>query len=291
MGQNRNCLLGIYRSYQICKISVDENRIFWYGWNNDICTTKFFSVRFRFDPSFFKENAVRSGRDPYSFLPVTHAHIRGGGVTFPDSDSTPVPKFLNPDPGPSRAIFQIYESDSCLDSGVKWNFWPLRNFWPIIICQLFCLSELEVAGVTFSDSDCAPVPKSLDPDPRSEIFQIWESGSCSESGYLRSNQNLPMCLLKEWPRILLLLLKLKGDSGPFFREILTQARDPALKENAEYSGIPDPSPSLIRDMHQKKHLLLGKVFDVLISSRTLNQQQDTRIMYLSCSILLKWNIF
>jgi len=28
--------------------------------------------------------------------------------------------------------------------GVKWNFWPLRIFWPIIACQflsLFCFSE------------------------------------------------------------------------------------------------------------------------------------------------------
>jgi len=33
------------------------------------------------------------------------------GVTFSDFDSNPVPKFLNPDPGP--AIFQIWESESC----------------------------------------------------------------------------------------------------------------------------------------------------------------------------------
>ena len=38
---------------------------------------------------------------------------RGAGVTF--SDSAPVPKFLNPDPGP--AIFQIWQSDSCSDPG------------------------------------------------------------------------------------------------------------------------------------------------------------------------------
>jgi len=24
---------------------------------------------------------------------------------------------------------------------IKWNFWPLRNFWPIIVCQWFCFSE------------------------------------------------------------------------------------------------------------------------------------------------------
>jgi len=47
-----------------------------------------------------------------------------------------------------------------------------------------------VAGVTFSDSDSAPVPKFLNPGPA--ILQIWESDSCSDSGYNnRSNRNLP----------------------------------------------------------------------------------------------------
>jgi len=39
------------------------------------------------------------------------------GVTFSDSDSPPVPKFLNPDQDPGPAILQISESDSCSDSG------------------------------------------------------------------------------------------------------------------------------------------------------------------------------
>jgi len=59
--------------------------------------------------------------------------------------------------------------------------------------------EAEVALVTFSDSNSTPVPKFLNPDPRSEmkLFQISESESCS-------------CLiLKQWhiqrPRRFLLL--------------------------------------------------------------------------------------
>ena len=43
------------------------------------------------------------------------------GVTF--SDSAPVPKFLNPDPGP--AILKIWESDSCSDAG--YSHWSNRN--------------------------------------------------------------------------------------------------------------------------------------------------------------------
>jgi len=46
-------------------------------------------------------------------------------VTFSDSDSTLVPKFLNPGPDPGPAIFQISESDSCLDSG--YNYQSNRN--------------------------------------------------------------------------------------------------------------------------------------------------------------------
>jgi len=36
-----------------------------------------------------------------------------------------------------------------------------------------CVYFAEVAGVTFSDSDSAPIPKFLNPDPGPEIVQIW----------------------------------------------------------------------------------------------------------------------
>jgi len=48
-----------------------------------------------------------------------------------------------------------------------------------------------VAGVTFSNSDSAPVPKFLNPGPA--IIQIWESDSSSDSGCNhRSNRSLPI---------------------------------------------------------------------------------------------------
>jgi len=28
-----------------------------------------------------------------------------------------------------------------MNSGVKRNLWRLQNFWPVIVCQLFCFSE------------------------------------------------------------------------------------------------------------------------------------------------------
>jgi len=49
----------------------------------------------------------------------------------------------------------------------------------------------EVAGVTFSDSDTAPVSKYFNPCPDPAICQIRESDSCTDSGYNhRSNRNL-----------------------------------------------------------------------------------------------------
>jgi len=48
----------------------------------------------------------------------------------------------------------------------------------------------------YSDSDCTPVPKILNPDPK--YFQIWESDSCSNSGNRRCNRNSTMFALKQW---------------------------------------------------------------------------------------------
>jgi len=93
---------------------------------------------------------------------------------------------------------------------------------------------VEVTGVSFSDS--APVPKFLNPGP--SIFQIWESDSCSESGYNhQSNLNLPIFLLKKWQHRLLLLPKLKNDSGPFFPKFLTPVQIRVWRKNAESAEI------------------------------------------------------
>ena len=100
-----------------------------------------------------------------------------------------------------------------------------------IICTTRLLHKPEVAGVTFSESDFAPVKKFLNPGPG--IFQIWESDPCSDSGYNhRPNRKFPMFLLKTWPHRLLLLHKLKNDSRPgsVVSQILTPGPDPGPKE-------------------------------------------------------------
>ena len=59
----------------------------------------------------------------------------------------------------------------------------------------------EVAGVTFADFDSAPVPKFLNPGPDMDwaIIQIWESDSCSDSGYNHwCSRDLPMFFLRKW---------------------------------------------------------------------------------------------
>jgi len=105
----------------------------------------------------------------------------------------------------------------------------------------------EVAGVTFSDSDSAPILKVLNPgpdsksgpDPGPEIFQIWESDPCSDSGYNhRSNHNLPMFLLKKRPHRLLLLPKLKSDcgSGSRFSKIVDSG--PGSERKTQNPAVP-----------------------------------------------------
>ena len=90
------------------------------------------------------------------------------------------------------------------------------------------------AGVTFSDSDSAPVQKFLNPCAGPAIFQIWESDSCSDSGYNHpSNRNLTMLLLMKWPHRLLLLPKLKRDSGTGFSQIFDSGSGFASERNAE----------------------------------------------------------
>jgi len=88
-----------------------------------------------------------------------------------------------------------------------------------------------MAGVTFSDSDAAPVPTFLNPDQGPKVFQIWKSDSCSDSGYHRSKRNLPIFLLKKWPRRFLLCqnLKVTPDPGPDFTNFRLRLR----KKNAE----------------------------------------------------------
>jgi len=100
----------------------------------------------------------------------------------------------------------------------------------------------------FSDSDSASVPKFLNPDPGTEIFQIWESDSCSDSGYTINPTEIFACfLLKKWQCRLLLLQKLKSDSGSGsgFSHIFDSGSERKTQNPARVdSGTPDPWPPL-----------------------------------------------
>jgi len=119
-----------------------------------------------------------------------------------------------------------------------------------------CRNLLEVAGVTFSDWDSTPVPKFLNPDPN--IFQISESDSCSDSGYNRGNVKLPMVFLHKLPCSLLLLTKMKSDTGsdPIFQKflILVSSENSDLCEISELSLFVSHFPS------QSKGIKFGKYF-------------------------------
>ena len=105
----------------------------------------------------------------------------------------------------------------------------------------------EVARVTFSDSDSAPVPKFLNPGPA--IFQIWESDSCSDSGYNhQSNLNLPMfkmttqtpasAEIEKWLRIRVRLFP------NFLLRVWIRFEGKTQNPTGVNSGCPDPVPSL-----------------------------------------------
>ena len=95
-------------------------------------------------------------------------------------------------------------------------------------------------GVTFLDSDSAPVLKFFNPDTGPEISRIWESDSCSDSGCCRSKRNLPCfysrsdyadsCYCRNW--------KLTPD--PVFLKFLTQSPDPGKKRRI----LPESNPAL-----------------------------------------------
>ena len=54
----------------------------------------------------------------------------------------------------------------------------------------------EMAVVTFLHIDSAPVPDFFNPGLKN--FQVWESDSCTDSGYHKCNRNSAMFLLKKW---------------------------------------------------------------------------------------------
>jgi len=79
-------------------------------------------IRFQFESSFWISVSGCILTILPDIQPANRLVIISARNTFPDSDLTP----------PCSKIFH---------SDVKRNFWSLRNFWPIIACQLFCFSE------------------------------------------------------------------------------------------------------------------------------------------------------
>ena len=86
-----------------------------------------------------------------------------------------------------------------------------------------------MTGVTFLDSYSACVSKFLNPGPAPLFFQIWESGSSSDSGFNRKltmllfkSDDADSCYCRNW--------KLTLESGTVFQKFLTPGPDPAPKE-------------------------------------------------------------
>jgi len=100
-------------------------------------------------------------------------------------NQTRIQKFWN------RSGFGVWKCDSghlwyppaCLDAQPAGPTFSVAHRHAVRRPSLFS----QVASVTFSDSDFAPVPKFLNLCP--QIFQMWESDSCSDSTYHLSNRN------------------------------------------------------------------------------------------------------
>ena len=152
------------------------------------------------------------------------------------------------------------------------SYW---GFWRVLMSILYLVwYQPEVAGVTFSDSDSAPVLKFWNPrpDPGPAILQIWESDTCSDSGCShQSNLNLSMFLLKKLPNRLLLLPKLKKVTpipGPVFPKFLTPVPDPGPKEKRRIR--PESTPVIrIRSHLWYQHMIIAAGLTLVAKSCTL----------------------
>jgi len=129
--------------------------------------------------------------------------------------------------------------------------------------QKFHKSEISLdTGVNFADFEFAPVPKFLNPEPGPvpDLFQIWESDSCSDSGYHQSSWEFTHILLKKLPNRLLQLPKLKSDPG--FGSGLSQMFDSGTERKVQNPAGVDSGTSVSREISD-----LCEISDLLLFVR------------------------
>jgi len=170
-----------------------------------------------------------------------------------------------------NSSFVLTEACHSLSSYLSYNFADnfseqqrekLITLTSCVIAPLTCkLSQLRFTETSNSASSfhepCCKIPEvagghffplrscSKNFESGSGNFSIWESASCSNSGYHWSNQNLSMFLLKKWPRRLLPLPKLKSRSGSGFPQNFYSGSERKTQNPARVdSGTPDPWPPL-----------------------------------------------
>ena len=155
-----------------------------------------------------------------------------------------------------RSCSKIFESGSVSGSGNFSNVrirllfrLRLQSRKPKITNGLTLVISSQTPATTEIEEWLRSCSKFLNPDPGPEIFQIWESDSCSDSDYNhRSNRNLPLFSLKKEPQRLLLLPKWKSDSGSRsgFSQIFGSGSERKTQNPAGVdSGTSDPVPPLL----------------------------------------------
>jgi len=125
------------------------------------------------------------------------------------------------------------------------RFWIAESGWIAIRkpdhVQHWCSSLLEVAGVTFSDSDSAPVPKFWirirkffkfeNPAPVQTSAIVIDPTVIYQCFYLR-NDHTDSCYCRNW--------EVTPDPGPVFPKFLTPGPDPGPKEKRRI--LPESTP-------------------------------------------------
>jgi len=165
-------------------------------------------------------------------------------------------------------------------------------FQPHVIQQIQLAEVVCIGGWShFFRLQLRSCSKIFESGPDLAIFQIWESYSCSDSRWnRRSNRNLSMFLLEKWPHRLLLLSKLKRDSGSrsvFFPNVWPlvgvrkKKQNPAIRSHLWWIGNP-----IIRDSREKEVgwfvLSLRQPFLYLFDAKTTTVEQ-INLFKLICS--------
>jgi len=84
-------------------------------------------------------SSKKRANSPESVEHLSYLHIGYADGYFPAQKASKIPTNQSWRSHFFRLLLRC--CSKIFESGVKRNFWPLRNLWPVIVFQLFCFSE------------------------------------------------------------------------------------------------------------------------------------------------------